>query len=55
MALQGLVDLTRQNHASLPAVLDLLRIYGRSGTAAMRARSRLLLEQFEKKRGPEPQ
>jgi hypothetical protein len=55
MALQGLVDLTRQNHASLPAVLDLLRIYGRSGTAAMRARSRLLLEQLEKKRGPEPQ
>jgi hypothetical protein len=55
MALQGLVDLTRQNHASLPAVLDLLRIYGRSGTAAMRARSRLLLEQFEKKRDPEPQ
>jgi hypothetical protein len=55
MALQGLVDLTRQNHASLPAVLDLLRIDGRSGTAAMRARSRLLLEQFEKKRDPEPQ
>jgi hypothetical protein len=47
MALQGLVDLTRQNHDSLPAVLDLLRIYGRGGTAAMRARSRLLLEQLE--------
>jgi hypothetical protein len=54
MALQGLVDLTRQNHDSLPQVLDLLRIYGRSGTAAMRARSRLLLEQLEKKSGPQP-
>jgi hypothetical protein len=54
MALQGLVDLTRQNPDSLARVLDLLRIYGRSGTAAMRARSRLLLEQLEKKSGPEP-
>jgi hypothetical protein len=53
MALQGLVDLTRQNRDSLPRVLDLLRIYGRSGTAAMRARSRLLLEQLEKKSGPD--
>jgi hypothetical protein len=55
MALQGLVDLTGQNPASLPAVLDLLRIYGRSGTAAMRARSRALLEQLEKKRGTAPE
>jgi hypothetical protein len=55
MALQGLVDLTRQNQASLPAVLDLLRICGRSGTAAMRARSRALLEQLEKKQEPEPE
>jgi hypothetical protein len=54
MALQGLVDLTRQNHDSLARVLDLLRIHGRSGTAAMRARSRLLLEKLEKKSGPEP-
>jgi hypothetical protein len=54
MALQGLVDLTRQNHDSPARVLDLLRIHGRSGTAAMRARSRLLLEKLEKKSGPEP-
>ncbi len=50
MSLQGLADLTRQDPSLLPAVLDLLRIHGRSGTAAMRARSRLLLKQLEKTR-----
>jgi len=45
-ALQGLADLTRHDPASLPAVLDLLRIHGRSGTPAMRARSRLLLKRL---------
>jgi hypothetical protein len=48
MALQGLVDLTRQEPALLPTVLDLLRVHGRSGTPAMRARSRILLKDLEK-------
>lgn len=48
MSLQGLADLTRQDASLLPTVLDLLLIYNRSGTAAMRARSRLLLAHFEK-------
>jgi HEAT repeat protein len=43
-ALQGLADLTRHDPSMLPAVLDLLRIHGRSGTPAMRARSRILLK-----------
>jgi hypothetical protein len=46
-ALHGLADLTRQDRASLPAVLDLLRIAARSGTPAMRARSRILLKKLE--------
>ncbi|HEY1904278.1 MAG TPA: hypothetical protein VGG56_17750 [Terracidiphilus sp.] len=54
MSLQGLADLTRQDPSMLPAVLDLLRIHGRIGTAAMRARSRLLLPQLEKSREKEP-
>jgi len=48
-ALHGLADLTRQDRASLPAVLDLLRWAGRSGTPAMRARSRHLLAEFERR------
>jgi hypothetical protein len=40
--------LTRQDPASLPAVLDLLRAAGRSGTPAMRARSRILLKRLER-------
>ncbi len=47
-ALHGLAELTRQDPASLPAVLDLLRAAGRSGTPAMRARSRILLEKLER-------
>jgi hypothetical protein len=46
-ALQGLADLTRCDPASLPAVLDILRIQGRSGTPAMRARSRHLLKRLD--------
>lgn len=46
-ALHGLADLTRQDPKSLPAVVDLLRTAGRSGTPAMRARSRILLKAFE--------
>lgn len=48
MSLQGLADLTRQDPSLLPKVLDILRIHGRSGTPAMRARSRILLENLEK-------
>jgi hypothetical protein len=47
-SLHGLADLTRQDPAMLPDVLDLLRVMGRSGTPAMRARSRILLEKIEK-------
>jgi hypothetical protein len=46
-ALQGLAELTAHDASMLPAVLDLLRIQGRSGTAAMRARSRILLKRLE--------
>lgn len=46
-ALHGMADLTRQDPESLPDVLDLLRMAGRSGTPAMRARSRILLKAFE--------
>ena len=46
-ALHGLADLTLQDPESQPMVLDLLRVAGRSGTPAMRARSRILLEEFE--------
>jgi hypothetical protein len=53
MSLQGLADLTRQDQFLLPTVLDLLRIHGRSGTPAMRARSRLLLARLEKTREKE--
>ena len=46
-ALHGMADLTRQNPDLLPEVLDLLRTAGRSGTPAMRARSRILLKAIE--------
>ena len=54
-ALQGLADLTRHDPASLPAVLDLLRIHGRSGTPAMRARSRHLLKRLLPPQGKRPE
>src|SRR5215469_6992536 len=47
-ALHGLADLTRQNPESTADVIDLLRMTGRSGTPAMRARSRILLKALEK-------
>jgi hypothetical protein len=47
-ALHGMAELTRQDPASLTAVLDLLRAAGRSGTPAMRARSRILLKKLER-------
>jgi len=46
-ALHGMADLTRQDPESLSAVLDLLRVAARSGTPAMRARSRILLKGIE--------
>jgi len=52
-ALQGLADIVLQDPSLLPVVLDLLRIHGRSGTAAMRARSRILLKKLEKRQGRE--
>lgn len=50
-ALHGMADLTRQDSSLLPDVLDLLRVAGRSGTPAMRARSRILLENLENPAG----
>ncbi|MGA9673430.1 MAG: hypothetical protein WBQ94_29840 [Terracidiphilus sp.] len=46
-ALQGIADLTMCDPAMLPGAVDLLRIQGRSGTPAMRARSRILLKRLE--------
>jgi hypothetical protein len=53
-ALQALADLTRHDPESLPEVLDLLRIQGRSGTPAMRARSRHLLRRLDPPASPTP-
>jgi len=47
-ALHALAELTGQNPDSLPEVIDLLRMKGRSGTPAMRARSRILLNKLER-------
>ena len=47
-AMQGLAELTLQDPSLKDEVLDLLRILARSGTAAMRARGRILIEQLEK-------
>jgi hypothetical protein len=52
LALQGLADLTAQDASLLPEVLDLLRILGRSGTPAMRARSRHLLQKLDPSERP---
>jgi hypothetical protein len=48
-ALHGMADLTRQDPSSLAAAIELLQIAGRSGTPAMRARSRILLKGLESK------
>ncbi len=50
-ALHGMTDLTRQDPASLPDVFELLQVAGRSGTPAMRARSRILLKALERDQG----
>lgn len=54
-ALHAMADLTRQNPDSLPEVTDLLRMAGRSGTPAMRARSRILLKALERPEGKQQQ
>jgi hypothetical protein len=46
-AMHGLAGLTQWNPALLPEALDMLRILGRSGTPAMRARGRILLRRLE--------
>ena len=46
-ALQGLADLAQQDASIRPNVIELLRESARSGTPAMKARSRKLLSQFE--------
>jgi hypothetical protein len=50
-ALHAMAELTSQDSDSLPSVVDLLRVKGRSGTPAMRARSRILLKKLEQGRG----
>jgi hypothetical protein len=46
-ALQALADLARNDDRARPEVVELLREATRSGTAAMKARSRKLLKQLE--------
>ena len=47
-ALHSLADLTWQNPEMRDEVVEILRFHGRSGTAAMRARSRILLKEMER-------
>jgi hypothetical protein len=47
-ALQGLADLAQDDRDMRPSVIQLLREAERSGTAAMKARSRKLLRQLER-------
>jgi hypothetical protein len=46
-AMQGLIDLTGQCASSRPTVIDLIRTLTRTGTPAMRARGRKLLQKLE--------
>lgn len=48
-ALDGLGALAESDAEYLPLALDLLRLHGRSGTPAMRARSRQILARLEKR------
>jgi hypothetical protein len=54
-AMQGLAELACQDTSLLPEVLDLVRILARSGTAAMRARGRILLKVLEPSGNPAKQ
>lgn len=51
-AMQGLAELTQQDPALQDEVTDLIRTLSRSGTPAMRARGRALLNQLEKGQKP---
>jgi len=46
-AMQGLADLTNQYPSLGPTVLELIRVLTRTGTPAMRARGRKLLQKLE--------
>lgn len=48
LAMHGLAELTAQDVAMRPGVVDLLRLLSRSGTPAMRARGRILLKRLER-------
>lgn len=48
-AMQGLADLTSQCASLSPTVIDLIRTLTRTGTPAMRARGRKLLQKLEHK------
>jgi hypothetical protein len=47
-ALQGLADLAQDDPSTRPKVLEILREAARSGTPAMKARSRKLLIRLER-------
>lgn len=47
-ALQGLADLAENDAEFRPSVIEILREAARAGTAAMRARSRILLARLER-------
>ena len=49
-AMQGLADLIPQCPSLEPKVLDIARTLSRGGTAAMRARGRILLKSLEHER-----
>lgn len=51
-AMQGLAELTQQDPSLKDEVIDVIRTLSRSGTPAMRARGRALLNQFEKGQKP---
>lgn len=50
-ALHVMADLTLQNPETREDVMELLRVSGRNGTPAMRARSRILLKQMARPEG----
>ncbi len=47
-SMQGLADLARRDPSFMDEALDMLRILSRSGTPAMRARGRILLQQMNR-------
>jgi hypothetical protein len=52
-ALQGIADLAREHAVIREKVVEILRVAGRSGTAAMKARSRKLLKGLESIQRPQ--